>query len=130
MRIEIDALPPEEYSPNWRGHWADRSRAGRLYQQLVFYSLVSACNLAIRQQGMWVPFQRAILDLTFIFPEYRERDEDNMRSRMKPGQDALVQAGFIQTDTPRHLILGKLQMIVDPDRAPLTIIDIREANLE
>lgn len=130
MIIEVPMLPPSEYSPNWRGHPIERHRAGKIYRQLVFYSLVSVRNLAMRQKSGWVPFQRAILDLTFIFAKHRERDEDNLRARFKPGQDALVQAEFIKTDTQRHLILGKIDIIVDPDRAPLTIIDLREANLE
>lgn len=130
MKIEISALPPIEYSPNWRGSPFERHRAGKIYQQLVFYSLVSTRNLAMREKRGWVPFERAIMDLTFVFPQQRDRDENNLRSRFKPGQDSLVQAGFIKTDTPRHLILGKIDMIVDSDRAPLTIIQLREANLE
>lgn len=130
MRIEVGALPPEEYSPNWRGHPIEKHRAGKIYRQLVFYTLVSARNLVMREKSGWVPYKVARLDLTFVFPEQRARDEDNMRARFKPGQDALVQAGYILTDTPKHLVLGKIEMIVDPDRAPLTIIDIREANLE
>jgi len=86
MKIEIDALPPEEWSPNWLGSPIVRHRAGKMYQQLVFYSCVSARNLAMRQPAGWVPFQVALLDLTFIFPEHR-------------------------------------------DRAPVTIIEMREANL-
>lgn len=129
MKIEIEMLPPEEWSPNWHGHWFEKHRAGRMYQQLVFYSCLNERNLAMRRPGGWVPFHIGILDLTFIFRDERERDENNMRARFKPGQDALVQAEFIQTDTPQHLILGKLEMIVDPDRAPLTIIEMREASL-
>ena len=129
MKIEIEALPPEEWSPNWRGSPIERYRAGKMYQQMVFYSCVSARNLAMRQPGGWVPFQVARLDLTFVFREHRERDEDNLRARFKPGQDSLVQAGFIKTDTQRHLILGDINILVDPDRAPLTIIELEEANV-
>ncbi len=130
MRVEIEALPPEEWSQNWKGSFIDRYRAGRQYQQLVFYSLVSARNLAKRQKQGWAPFEKAVLDLLLIFPERRERDEDNLRARFKPGQDALVQAEYIKTDTQQHLILGPIVVLVDPDRAPMTIIDIREAGDE
>lgn len=130
MKVEIEALPPAEYSLNWRGHPIERYRAGKVYRHLVFYRCIDVRNLAMRQPGGWVPFQVAILDLTFIFRDHRERDEDNLRARFKPGQDSLVQAGLIQTDTQKHLILGKIEIVVDPARAPLTIIELKEQNYE
>ncbi len=73
------------------------------------------------------PFTKARLDLVFVFPQARKRDEDNLRARFKPGQDALVQARLIPDDTQEHLVMGKIRIRVDRDQAPLTIIYLEEA---
>lgn len=127
MRIEIRQLPPVEYSPNWRGHWSQRQGAGKLYQQAIFYECVNYRNKAMKKLNGWYPFEKAILNLTFIFKDRRERDENNLRARFKPGQDALVQAGFIKGDSPQYLVMGGITIEVDPLRAPLTVIDLEEA---
>lgn len=128
MRIEISQLPPEECSPNWRGHWAEKSKAGKIYQGAVFYQCVDARNLL--ERGPWrpgfPPFQNPRLDLTFVFPQRRKRDEDNLRARFKPGLDAIVQAGLLEGDSMEKVVLGKITVEVDPERAPLTIIELKE----
>ncbi len=123
MRIEVSQLPPVEYSLNWRGHWADRYKAGRVYQEAVFYSCVDARNKASNNK----PFDNARLDLTFVFTVRRRRDRDNLLARFKPGLDAIVQAGLIFDDDAEHLEIGKVDILVNPERAPLTVIDIDKA---
>lgn len=125
MRIEVTQLPPVEYSLNWRGNWAERYKAGRVYGLALFYSCVDARNRAL-MEGVSFPFIKARLDLTFVFPEQRLRDEDNLRARFKPGQDAIVDAGLLLDDDVEHLEIGKVDILVDPDRAPLTVIEIEE----
>ncbi len=120
MRIEVSQLPPVEYSLNWRGVWADRYKAGRVYQAAVFYSCVDARNKASNNK----PFDKTRLDLTFVFAARRRRDFDNLLARFKPGLDGIVQAGLIVDDDAEHLEIGKVDILVDPERAPLTIIDI------
>lgn len=125
MRIEVTQLPPVEFSLNWRGHWAKRYQAGRVYQSAVFYSCVDARNRGYLQ-GMSFPFIKARLSLTFIFPEERRRDRDNLLARFKPGQDAIVDAGLLLDDDAEHLEIGEIEIKADPEMAPLTIIDIEE----
>ncbi|MBA7670780.1 hypothetical protein ES703_78927 [subsurface metagenome] len=122
MRIKICQLPPNEYSPNWRGDWAQRYKAGQVYQEAVYYECVNERNKADK----WKPVDRATVNLTFIFPCLRKRDEDNLRTRFKPGLDAMVKAGLITDDDMKHLNIGKVKVLVDPKLAPLTIIDIRD----
>lgn len=122
MRIEISQLPPVEFSLNWRGHWSKHHEAGKVYQEAVFYECVDARNKA----GNCKPLDRAIVNLTFIFPCPRKRDEDNLRSRFKPGLDAIVLAGLIIDDDLKHLKIGKVKVLVDRELAPLTIIDIEK----
>lgn len=128
MRIEVHQLPPVEYSPNWRGHWSERYQAGRVYQLAVFYSCVDARNRAwiAGSDLMTFPFITAKLNLTFIFPEQRRRDRDNLLACFKPGLDAIVDAGLVLDDDAEHLEIGKVDILVDPERAPLTVIELEE----
>lgn len=109
-------------SPNWRGHWSVKSPAAAAFRDAVRLYCINQRNLTKR----WVPFARPVMDLTFIFDVERERDEDNMRTRFKPGLDGLVDAELLVDDNPKRLITGKLTTEVDKDRAPLTIIELKE----
>jgi len=125
MRIEVPQLPPFSSSPNWRGFWPERHKAGKVYHGAVFYCCVDARNRGYLQ-GMSFPFIKARLDLTFVFPEQRRRDSDNLLARFKPGQDAIVDAGLVIDDDTEHLEIGKVDILVDPERAPLTVIELDE----
>jgi len=124
MRIEISQLPPVECSPNWRGHWSQRHEASKVYQAAVYYECIQVKN---GLEDKWHAFRRPRLDLTFVFPCWRERDEDNLRARFKPGQDALVLAGLIEGDAKDNLVVGDIDIEVDRLKAPLTVIELREA---
>jgi len=122
MRIEVTQLPPREYSLNWRGHWAQRYQAGEVYKSAVYYSCVDARNKALAQ-GRLV-FMRARLNLTFVFPQSRRRDPDNLIARFKPGLDGIVASGLVVDDDVEHLEISEVEILVDPKRAPLTIIEL------
>ena len=123
LRIEVPMLPPTENSPNWRGHWAQRYNASKAYAYAVFLYAGQACM----EQGYPKPaFERARMDLTFVFPTKRRRDEDNMRARFKPGQDALVMAEVVRDDKPEHLEMGGITFVADKKQAPLTIIELTD----
>ena len=123
MRIEVNQLPPIECSPNWTGHWSKLYKASEVYRGAVYLECVNVRNLLSQKA-----FRKPRLDLTFVFPRPNVRDEDNMRARFKPGQDAIVLAGLIEDDNPGHLIIGDLHMEVDKARAPLTIIELEESD--
>ncbi len=122
MVIEIPFLPPEKLSPNARVHWSKRSPAAAAFRDAVRLCCIDRRNRAKK----WVPFARPVMNLTFVFDKDRRRDEDNMRARFKPGLDGMVDAGLLLDDNPRRLITGRLTMVVDKDRAPLTIIELEE----
>jgi len=124
MRIEVSQLPPVECSPNWRGHWAQRYQAGELYKSAVYYSCVDARNRALAK-GRLV-FIRARLNLTFIFPQRRRRDKDNLIARFKPGLDGIVDSGLVVDDDAEHLEIVGVSIQVDKKQAPLTIIELHE----
>ena len=132
LRIEVPALPPKECNPNWRGHWSERQRASNEFKRSVFYCAIDARNrdeeaILRRKSGEYYTFDKAKIDLTFIFPTIRGRDEDNLRAQFKPGLDALVMANFILDDTPEYLVTGDIKVDVDKDRAPMTVIELTEA---
>lgn len=123
IRIEVNQLPPVSSSPNWRGHWTTQHKEAKVYHNALFYSCVDARNRGY-SQGMSFPFIKARLDLTLVFPEYRRRDRDNCVSMFKPGLDAIVDAGLLLDDDAEHLEIGNLDIVVDKERAPLTIIEL------
>ena len=125
MRIEVTQLPPVTSSPNWRGFWPERHKAGKVYHNAVFYCCVDARNRGYRE-GMSFPFTKARLNLTFVFAEQRRRDSDNLLARFKPGLDAIVDAELLLDDDAEHLEIGNVDILVDPGRAPLTIIELDE----
>jgi len=124
MRIEVSQLPPVECSPNWRGHWAQRYQAGEVYKSAVYYSCVDARNRALAE-GRLV-FMRARLNLTFVFPQRRRRDEDNLIAGFKLGLDGIVASGLVVDDDAAHLEIVSVSIQVDKERAPLTIIELEE----
>ena len=129
MRIEITQLPPVSSSPNWRGHWASKYQAARVYHNAVFYTCVDARNRDLLV-GKSFPMCHAKLDLTFVFPQSRRRDKDNMLARFKPGLDAIKDAGLILDDDSEHLEIGEIDIRVDSEMSPLTIIKLTEAESE
>ncbi|GAI72999.1 unnamed protein product, partial [marine sediment metagenome] len=98
---------------------------GKVYHDAAFYCCVDARNRGYRE-GLSFPFVKAKLNLTVVFAEMRLRDEDNLLARFKPGLDAVVDAGLILDDDVEHLEIGRVGAVVDPERAPLTIIELDE----
>lgn len=120
MRIEVPQLPPKEYSPNSRVHWAVRKRAGDIFAQAVHL-----CALVATPDG-FPTIKHAVMRLEFVVAEDRIRDEDNWRCRMKPGIDSLVRNGLLFDDDMKHLTVEGITFTVDKVRAPLTIITVKE----
>ncbi|GAH20504.1 unnamed protein product, partial [marine sediment metagenome] len=125
-RIEVPFLPPGEYSPNSRCSWAEKYKAGKVYHDAVFYCCVDARNRGYRDEGLSFPFVKAKLNLTVVFAELRLRDADNLLARFKPGLDAVVDSALLLDDDVEHLEMGQVEVVVDPERAPLTIIELDE----
>jgi crossover junction endodeoxyribonuclease RusA len=81
--------PPRELSPNARLHWAMVYRAKAKYRD--------HCWALTREQNPpavppAIPLQ---LDLTFVPPDRRSYDSDNLLARMKSGIDGLADALMI-----------------------------------
>ena len=82
--------PPTDLSPNARKHWAVVAKAKKQYRKDCFS--VSKEQLK-KYRGVTenIP-ERLVLEMTFIPPDRRSYDRDNLVARMKAGIDGLADA--------------------------------------
>ena len=77
--------PPVELSPNWRGHWAAKSRAAKSYR--------AACYWIAKRDGKRLEHDgRVHVLIEFVPPDRRSRDRDNMLASIKSGLDGVAEA--------------------------------------
>jgi len=98
LSISLPYLPPKEFSPNSRVHWAQRYRAGQKVKDDVM-------ALVLEQGWQGDALEKANVKITWTFPDKRRRDLDNLLSATKPCLDSLVLAGVIQDDSMTHITL-------------------------
>jgi crossover junction endodeoxyribonuclease RusA len=81
-------FPPAELNPNKRTgrHWGEAHGAKKKYMADCFILAKAAL------QGMQVPHGTLALDITFVQPDKRRRDRDNLLAAMKSGLDGISQA--------------------------------------
>lgn len=117
IRIELPYLPPREFSPNSRGHWSERARAGRRVKNDVYALL--------REQVSRLPmfYRNPLISVRWGLPDKRRRDHDNLVAMTKPIIDALV--GVVVTDDDVRTIQVHYEWFDSP-RTPKTIVEVRE----
>lgn len=79
--------PPSALSPNVRSHWRSHAKAKKSYRQ--------ACAWQALAQGVTagcMPAGRVRVSMTFMPPDKRRRDLDNLIAAMKSGLDGLADA--------------------------------------
>lgn len=76
--------PAKALSPNARGHWSQKSRAAKSYRM--------QCFLFAKKAGLVAPTGRILLQLEFLPPTSRRRDDDNLLASFKAGRDGLADA--------------------------------------
>lgn len=80
--------PPKQLNPNFRGHWAAKSKQAKAYRMACFALCIKA-----KLNQMALPESGAVtLDIEFIPPDRRARDLDNMLSSVKNGLDGIADA--------------------------------------
>ncbi|MFU1915580.1 endonuclease [Bordetella avium] len=87
IQIEL-SWPPQELSPNFRGHWASISRAKKVYR-------IAACLTTMRALRHAERFDRlGGVRITYEFcpPTARAYDRDNLAARMKAATDGISDA--------------------------------------
>ena len=120
LRIEIPGLPPRECSPNARVHWRVKADAAREFGSTVFYCAVDARNRT-GEPSKWKNLDHAKVSVTFMLPNKRRRDLDNLIASMKSGIDSLVRCGIITDDSAGHV---KLSYKAEFGAEAMTIVEV------
>lgn len=77
--------PPQVLNPNKRVHWAQRAKAVKRYR--------GDCWALAKKAGHRITWAGHIfLWVTFVPPDRRHRDDDNMIAAFKAGRDGIAQA--------------------------------------
>jgi len=82
--------PPSDLSPNKRLHWAKLAAAKKQYRKDC-YSVSKEQLKKYKKETVNIP-ERLVLEMTFIPPDKRSYDRDNLVARMKSGIDGLADA--------------------------------------
>lgn len=117
MRLILD-LPPRELNPNARIHWARKARAVKAYRHIAW---AHARNAKRPRSHRW---ERADVRVTFLLPDARRRDPDNLMAAMKAAWDGFVDACLLADDC--GLILHPPVLAIDR-KHPRVVVDITEA---
>ena len=92
--------PPSALSPNFRTHWAVKSKAAKAYR-LACFTLCKEAGLVLPSSipnelygtlGLALGQSRWHLFLDFFPPDRRKRDDDNMIASFKSGRDGIADA--------------------------------------
>ena len=94
-------FPPAELNPNRaRGlRWWTLGQARKLYRE--------TCGWEAKDQAKGVRLSPPVLaTVTFVVPDHRRRDVDNLLAALKPCWDGLVDAGVLADDSHDKLRMG------------------------
>jgi len=82
--------PPRELSPNARKHWAKKAHVVADYREECGWDAREQCHVALTP-----PITARV---TFVVPDHRRRDLDNLAASLKPMWDGLVDAKVLPDD--------------------------------
>ena len=120
--IEVNLpWPPNELSPNFRGHWAVISRAKKTYRS-------AARTLTLKALWRVTGFERAQeIRLAYVFcpPMARSYDRDNLAARMKAATDGIADA-LCMNDRGFHFAPAQIGEKVKGGMVRLTIEPLGE----
>ncbi|KKN20457.1 hypothetical protein LCGC14_0935380 [marine sediment metagenome] len=88
----------KELSPNARCHWS--TKAGLVQQYRLHAKIVARQHLGFRPLTLRPPVHAVV---TFLMPDRRRRDRDNMLAAFKPAWDGFQDAGLIEDDSTDKL---------------------------
>ena len=78
--------PPKTLSPNARLHWAALAKAKKAYRTECFMQM----RIAGATTKSFPVGAKLAVDLQFVPPDKRQRDQDNMLAAMKSGLDGIA----------------------------------------
>lgn len=116
-------FPPVELSPNWRGHWREKSNATANYRRTC-WALALEAKLAIPDYA--ADGRKIVVQIDFFPPNRASRDDDNVPSSFKAGRDGIADA--LKTDDNRFRTIPILR--TEPRSCVVfTLIDNPEGEL-
>ena len=80
-RVITLPLPSIELSPNWKGHWAKKSKQAKIHRNRANWKAMEVLKPYDRIESYM---------LYFFFPDKRRRDADNYSSRCKNYLDGIA----------------------------------------
>lgn len=89
-------FPPVELSPNWRGHWSDKSPVTKTYRRLC-WALALEAKLKVPDYAQ--ADGPIFVQIDFFPPSRASRDDDNVPASFKAGRDGIADA--LRTDDAR-----------------------------
>ena len=82
--------PPSQLSPNKRLHWSKVAKAKKSYRHSCYVETLELLKQPRNQAAL--SDGNLVLELTFIRPDRRSYDRDNLIARMKAGIDGACDA--------------------------------------
>ena len=98
--VDLPFLPPAALSPNSRGHWSKRYRAGKALAEAVSLRLPGGPLSAQEPRTAMVGPAVVAYHVRWCG---KAPDEDNFSTSLKPALDEIVRAGILVDDGPDHV---------------------------
>lgn len=94
LTITIPGRPP---TPNARRDWHVTAKDNKRWKDAA----AGAADAVLDGWGDWTPITAALVTVTFVVPDRRHRDLDNLVASAKPLTDGLVASGVLADDSLR-----------------------------
>lgn len=118
-------FPPKQLSPNARVGWREKAKVTAQYREDCGW-LAKNAWLTV---GLVAPPVRATV--TFVVPDRRKRDLDNLLAMLKPAWDGLVDAGVLEGDDSERFSVGETNVLLHHDDVwpyrPCVIVELTGA---
>lgn len=110
-------LPPKELSPNARVHWRAKHNHTKAYRRDCGWTAKGALlewEAEHHATTAMFPLRAPVTaHVTFVVPDKRRRDLDNLSASMKAAWDGIVDAGVLVDDSSEHLQHAAPELVVE-----------------
>ena len=111
VTIVIPGRPPTPNVAVRFGNWQQRNRTVGQWRDAA----IAAADAALEPVADgWKPIARASLRVTFVLPDRRARDMDNLVASSKCLTDGLVRAGVLAGDSIHHIVRAEYGWRYEP----------------
>lgn len=105
VRLELP-FPPSGLNPNRKSHYMVKAKIVREYREVCAWTAVACEDENRRQRALGTregAYRKPLTPpvsavVTFVVPDRRKRDLDNLLAMLKPAWDGLVDAGVLSGD--------------------------------